>query len=66
MHTHDNNPSVRRHLLIGEQRRRQHDTPEHLVATTCIECGTKGQQPGPTAMIHKTILCEKCQCRNLR
>lgn len=31
------------------------------IATTCVECGVKGTTDGPEGMIHKTIVCERCE-----
>lgn len=37
------------------------DPGPHLIATTCVECGAKGEQPGSPNIVHKTILCDKCK-----
>ena len=32
----------------------------HTIATTCLGCGAKGEQIGPSSIVHKTIYCETC------
>lgn len=37
-----------------------------IVATTCVQCGTKGNQVTQMASaVHKTILCSKCEVKRV-